>query len=60
MIKVFVNARNRLEALGLACVARKVRIAEGSLKSNLAPTPLVDEPSPKLIHENLLTLVYYT
>jgi len=49
-----------LYAPGLAYVAGKVRIVEGSPKSNLAPTPLVDEPSPKLVQENLLTLVYYT
>jgi hypothetical protein len=48
MIKAFVNTRNRFHALGLAYVAEKVRITEGSLNSNLAP-PLVDEPSLKLV-----------
>ena len=46
--KDFVNAIEGWYALGLAYVAEKVSSTEGLLRSNLAPTPWVDEPSLKL------------
>ena len=33
---------------GLPVLQRRLDSIEGLLRSNLAPTPLVDEPSPKL------------
>jgi hypothetical protein len=44
----------------LALVVEEVSFHRGSHELDLAPTSLVDESSLKLVHENFLTLVYYT
>jgi hypothetical protein len=48
VIKAFINIKEGLYALGLAYIIEKVRFHRGSLESDLASSPLMDEPSPKL------------